>query len=105
MKKAFLIIAVGFMSLTSCHQDPSLPTPSPQTTTTPGNVVTTDITVPNNVRDAILAKYPGYSIYESQKEDSYWEVYYKVTIRQGSSGNTRIVLKYSLDWVYLGIKS
>jgi hypothetical protein len=103
MKKLLLMLAVGFMSLTSCHQDAAMP--SPQTTTTAGNVVTTTVTVPKNVTDAILAKYPGYSIYESQKEDSYWQVIYKVTIRQGSSGNTRIVLMYSLDWVYLGIKN
>jgi hypothetical protein len=103
MKKVFLILAVGFMTLTSCHQDAALP--SPQTTTTAGNVVTTDVTVPDAVKAAILAKYPGYSIYESQKEDSYWQVFYKVTIRQGSSGNTRIVLMYSLDWVYIGIRN
>jgi hypothetical protein len=104
MKKLLFLLTYCFVLFTACHKDAAAALPSPQTTTTAGNVVTTAVTVPTSVQDAIFSKYPGYTIYESVKEDSYWQVYYRVTIRQGS-GNTRIVLMYSLDWVYLGIKS
>ncbi len=103
MKKMLMLLTISFMFLTACHKD-AAQLPSPQTTTTAGNVVTTSITVPDNVKADIAAKYPGYTIYEAVKEDSYWQVYNRVTIRQGS-GNTRIVLMYSLEWVYLGIKN
>jgi ABC-type glycerol-3-phosphate transport system substrate-binding protein len=108
--KNVLMVFAAILSLTACHQEAALPTPDPQpiTTTTVDSsgvtITTTSIVVPDNIKAAILAKYPDYTIYESVREDSYWLVFNRVTIRQGS-GKTRIVLMYSLTWAYIGIRN
>ena len=105
MKKAFFILTIGFISFTSCHNDAgSLPTPDSQSSSssTSGDdkngTAPLTIPIPDDVKKAILAKYPGYVISESEKDDGY----YKVTVR---SGNTQIKLLYTTGWVFVSIKA
>jgi hypothetical protein len=116
MKIVIFTLTVGILSFSACkNSGVDLPTPDPQVATT--NATTNSSTstktddkttngvvtiVPDNIKSAIAAKYPGYVIYESILEESYWQTLNRVTIRLDKS---KIILLYTPTWVYVGIRN